>query len=278
VRLKNHQSAPPFWQKAEETTERVSSDPELIVDLEGFEGPLDLLLHLARKQKVDLAQISLMALVEQYLAFIDAAQKLRLELAADYLVMAAWLAYLKSRLLLPKQDGEESEAGAELLGEILAFRLKRLEAMRMAAENLFHRDLLGRDVFGRGMPEMRVMERKNRFDLSLYELLIAYTGLRQRNGARQVFVGGRKVWSLEEARSLLERLLGKAAVEDWVNLDHLLLAYLPDEQERISALASSFAVSLEMVRMGEVEIQQSQAFAPLYLRPKATLSADKEHG
>jgi len=272
VTAQNRQSASTFWQGGKETAERSSRDPELVVDLEGFEGPLDLLLHLARQQKVDLAQISLLALVEQYLAFVEAAQKLRLDLAADYLVMAAWLAYLKSRLLIPIKAGEEEEENGELLGEILAFRLKRLEAMRNAAEDLFRRDLLGRDVFARAMPEMRVVERKNRFELSLYDLLIAYTSLRQRNGASQVFVGGRKVWSLETARALLEHLLGGATLGEWAELNNFLFSYLPDETEHVSALASSFAASLEMVRTGEVEIQQSQAFAPLYLRFKGALS------
>jgi len=259
----------PLWQQqAEPMTDRASTDPELVVDIEGFEGPLDLLLHLARKQKVDLAQISLLALVEQYLKFVEAAQKLRLELAADYLVMAAWLAYLKSRLLVPKSTDAEAEPDGEMLSELLSLRLKRLEAMRVAAEALFHRDRLGHDIFSRGMPEMVVRTRKNRFDVSLYELLTAYAGLRQRNSVTQVAVGGRKVWSLEQARLMLERLLGEGATGDWVALGMFLESYLPATPERISALASAFAASLEMVREGEIEIQQSCAFAPLYLRPK----------
>jgi len=253
--------------------DRASTDPELVVDCQGFEGPLDLLLHLARKQKVDLAQISLLALVEQYLTFVEAAQKLRLELAADYLVMAAWLAYLKSRLLVPKKNSEELEPGGEILSEILSFRLRRLEAMREAASALFHRDQLGHDIFSRGMPEMVIVERKNRFDVSLYELLTAYAGLRQRNTVTQVAVGGRKVWSLEGARAMLERLLGAAAAGDWVDLNNSLTSYLSDMPERISALASAFAASLEMVREGKIEIQQRHAFAPLYLRPKTPLSS-----
>jgi len=267
----------PLWKEAEATSERASTDPELVVDLEGFEGPLDLLLHLARQQKVDLAQISLLALVEQYLAFVEAAQKLRLELAADYLVMAAWLAYLKSRLLIPKQAGDRVEADGEALGEILAFRLARLEAMRQAADTLFRRDLLGRDIFSRGMPEMRIKTRKNRFDVSLYELLAAYAGLRQRNGVTHVAVGGRKVWSLEAARLMLERLLGEAATGNWIELDQYLDLYLSNETERITARASAFAASLEMVREGEIEIQQVQAFAPLYLRPKTQRSFSHTH-
>jgi len=275
VAIKGNKATPPLWQEATETSQHAASEPELVVDLDGFEGPLDLLLHLARRQKVDLAQISLLALVEQYLAFVGAAQQLRLELAADYLVMAAWLAYLKSRLLVPEK-GSETEGEGEVLGEILAFRLKRLEAMREAADTLFRRDLLGRDIFSRGQPEMVVRSRKRSFDVSLYELLTAYTGLRQRNNITQVAVGGRKVWSLESVRVVLERLLGEAAIGDWIALDHLLTAYLPDEEMPTSALASAFAASLEMVRCGEIEMAQQQPFAPLYLRSISPLSGDSD--
>jgi len=264
-----------LWQENESLSDRASSDPELVVDCQGFEGPLDLLLHLARKQKVDLAQISLLALVEQYLTFVEAAQKLRLELAADYLVMAAWLAYLKSRLLVPKPK-DEAEDKAEMLGEALAFRLQRLEAMRQAAERLFQRDQLSHDIFARGMPEMVITSHKSRFDISLYELLTAYAGLRQRNSASHVAVGGRTVWSLESARLMLERLLGEAATNDWLELDQFFNLYLLNQQERTTALASTFAASLEMVREGAIEIQQSSAFAPLYLRPIVSTCSDKD--
>lgn len=248
-----------FWV---ESSERGVSEPALIIDIQGFEGPLDLLLHLARNQKVDLTRISIVALVEQYLRFIEHAQRVRLELAADYLVMAAWLAYLKSRLLVPKQVSDDGESGEEL-AEMLHFRLRRLEAMREAAGRLVERDQLGRDFFRRGAPEMVVVEKKHRYDASLYELLMAYAALRQRQSVSQVEVGRRTVWSLKHARSILERLLGHT--QNWQTLDQYLLLYIPLE-ERVTALASGFAASLEMVREGQMEIRQSEAFAPIYLR------------
>ncbi|TIP06357.1 MAG: segregation/condensation protein A, partial [Mesorhizobium sp.] len=153
---------------AENDDSRLTGDPSLVVDVAGFEGPLDLLLHLARNQKVDLARISILALAEQYLTFIEKVRALRLELAADYLVMAAWLAFLKSKLLIPKQPGEEGESGEELAA-VLQFRLKRLEAMRDASARLVNRNRLGRDVFARGMPEMVIIEKRNSFSASLYD-------------------------------------------------------------------------------------------------------------
>lgn len=249
----------PLW---EENSERGVSEPTFIIDVEGFEGPLDLLLHLARNQKVDLTHISMLALVEQYLEFVEHARRIRLELAADYLVMAAWLAYLKSRLLMPKRASDTEESGEEL-AEMLQFRLRRLEAMREAAGKLVERDQLGRDFFRRGEPEMVVVEKKHRYDASLYELLMAYAGLRQRQSVSQVEVGRRTVWSLKHAREILERLLG--AAHKWQALDQYLLLYIPAE-ERVTALASSFAASLEMVREGHMQIRQAEAFAPIYVR------------
>lgn len=241
------------------------TDPQLVIDVQGFEGPLDLLLHLARNQKVDLSGISIRALVEQYLAFVEQARRLRLELAADYLVMAAWLAYLKSRLLVPSPPGEDEGTGEEL-AEMLQFRLRRLEAMRDAAAKLFNRNLLGRDIFRRGDPEMVVVERKNLYSATLYELLTAYTGLRQRQAVSHVEVGKRTVWSLKNARQILERILGEGARHDWLVLDHYLTAFIPLREERVTAMASAFAASLEMVREGTMEIRQADAFAPLYIR------------
>ena len=169
---------------AENDDSRAASDPALVVDVDGFEGPLDLLLHLARNQKVDLARISVLALAEQYLVFIETARTLRLELAADYLVMAAWLAFLKSKLLIPKQPGEEGESGEELAA-VLQFRLKRLEAMRDAAARLVNRNRLGRDVFARGMPELVIVEKRNEWSATLYDLLTAYAVQRQRQAIDQ---------------------------------------------------------------------------------------------
>lgn len=250
----------------DEQVDRGLSEPLLVVDVEGFEGPLDLLLHLARRQKVDLARISVLALTEQYLAFIERAREMRIELAADYLVMAAWLAYLKSKLLIPEKDDDEG-ASAEEMAAILQFRLKRLEAMREAAGRLVNRNRLGRDFFQRGMPEAVVVERKSRFSASLFDLLSAYAGQRQRNAITNVQIAKRRVWSLKEARSILVRMLG--AVDDWSRLDLYLIKYIADPQDRRSALASSFAASLEMVREGVMEIRQEKTYAPIYLRAKS---------
>src|SRR5690242_14720903 len=168
-----------------ERTERAESEPALLVDVDGFEGPLDLLLELARRQKVDLHRISILALAEQYIAFIEAARRMRLELAADYLVMAAWLAYLKSRLLLPEPPKGE-EPSAEELASALALRLRRLEAIREAAKKLGERDWLGRNVFGRGAPEPVLVRKDTRFDATLYDLLSVYARQRQKQFNSQV--------------------------------------------------------------------------------------------
>jgi segregation and condensation protein A len=242
---------------------RLTGDPSLVVDVDGFEGPLDLLLHLARNQKVDLARISILALAEQYLIFVEQARKLRLELAADYLVMAAWLAFLKSKLLIPKQPGDEGESGEELAA-VLQFRLKRLEAMRDVGARLVNRNRLGRDVFARGMPELVIVEKRNEYAASLYDLLTAYAVQRQRKAINNVRIAKRSVWSLKEARDILTRLVG--SFKDWTALDKFLLDYLASPEERATATASSFAASLELVREGVVEIRQQEAFAPLYLR------------
>jgi segregation and condensation protein A len=246
-----------------EDDDRATSDPSLVVDVDGFEGPLDLLLHLARNQKVDLARISVLALAEQYLKFVESAKAMRLELAADYLVMAAWLAYLKSKLLIPKQAGEDGETGEELAA-VLQFRLKRLEAMREAAARLVNRNRLGRDVFQRGMPETVVVEKRNQFSATLYDLLTAYASQRQRQAITNVRIAKRSVWSLQEAREILTRLVG--SFRDWTALDHFLIEYLTSPEERSTAIASSFAASLELVREGRIEIRQTEPFAPLFLR------------
>lgn len=248
---------------AENDDSRLTGDPSLVVDVAGFEGPLDLLLHLARNQKVDLARISILALAEQYLAFIEKVRALRLELAADYLVMAAWLAFLKSKLLIPKQPGEEGESGEELAA-VLQFRLKRLEAMRDASARLVNRNRLGRDVFARGMPEMVIVEKRNSFSASLYDLLTAYAQQRQRQAINNVTIARRAVWSLKDAREVLARLVG--SVGDWTALDSFLIEYLAAPEEKRTAMASSFAATLEMVREGKLEVRQDQVFAPIYLR------------
>jgi len=250
-----------LWADNDES--RTSDDPSLVVDVAGFEGPLDLLLHLARNQKVDLARISVLALAEQYLVFIETARKLRLELAADYLVMAAWLAFLKSKLLIPKQPGEEGESGEEMAA-VLQFRLKRLEAMRDAAARLVNRNRLGRDVFQRGMPELVIVEKRNEWSATLYDLLSAYATQRQRQVIDRVRIAKRGVWSLKEARDILTRIMGE--MKDWTALDSFLIEYLTSPEDRATAIASSFAASLELIREGTLEARQDQAFAPLYLR------------
>lgn len=243
--------------------ERALHEAELVVDIAGFEGPLDLLLHLARNQKVDLSRISVLALAEQYIAFIESARSIRLELAADYLVMAAWLAFLKSRLLIPQPHKDDGPSGEEM-ASALAFRLKRLEAMRDAATRLVNRNRLGRDVFARGAPEHIPVERTSAFEASLYDLLQAYASLRQREAVMQVTIERRQVWSLADARLILARLMG--GLSDWTALDDFLLRYVGDPSQRVSAVASAFAASLEMVREGRLEIRQAAAFAPIYVR------------
>ncbi len=253
-----------LWTENEEA--RGVSEPSLLIDIAGFEGPLDLLLHLARNQKVDLSRISVLALTEQYLTFIDTARAVRLELAADYLVMAAWLAFLKSKLLIPKQPDDEGESGEEMAA-VLQFRLKRLEAMRDAAARLVNRNRLGRDVFARGMPEIVVVEKRNEYSASLYDLLTAYAVQRQRQAITNVQIAKRGVWSLKQARDVLSRLIGE--VREWTALDQFLISYMTTPQERATAIASSFAATLELVREGHVEVRQQDAFAPLYLRSRS---------
>jgi segregation and condensation protein A len=245
--------------------ERATGDPALVVDVEGFEGPLDLLLTLARQQKVDLAKISILALADQYLAFIEEARKLRLELAADYLVMAAWLAYLKSRLLLPDTNAPEGQS-AEDMAVALAMRLKRLEAIREVAERLFGRPQLERDVFVRGQPEPIAHIKRPQWSATLYDLLSAYAQQRQKAALAHVRLAKRSVWSLAEAREALERLIGGAA--DWTCLDEYLISFVVEPSLAPTVFASSFASSLELVREGVMEVHQQSAFAPLYVRKR----------
>ena len=245
---------------------RGSDEPTLIVDVEGFEGPLDLLLTLARQQKVDLARISILALADQYLSFIEHARKMRLELAADYLVIAAWLAYLKSRMLLPEPVAPEGLSAADM-AKALALRLKRLDAIREAGARLFERPLLGRDVFERGDPEPIAEIKRPEWSATLYDLISAYATERQRHALRRVRFAKRSVWSLAEARSILERLIGTSG--DWSRLDDYLLSFVVEPAMRATVFASSLAATLELVREGAVEIHQAGAFAPIYLRKRA---------
>ena len=252
------------WQASDEVPREGEA---LVVALDGFEGPLDVLLILARTQKVDLAKISVLALAEQYLSFIAQAQELRLELAADYLVMAAWLAYLKSRLLLPRESAGDDQPSGEELAARLAFRLQRLEAMRGAAATLMTRKRLGRDVFGRGMPEGVRTIRVRQFTAAIYDLLKAYSEQRKRTIKRVHVVPRRVVWSIKEARERLQALVGKCDAS-WVQLDLFLEQYGAAPDIARTALASSFGATLEMARDGLVELSQAEPFAPIYVRKR----------
>lgn len=252
------------FESAEIELDKGETEESFLVDVDGFEGPLDLLLELARRQKVDLAKISVLALAEQYLAFIDEARRVRLELAADYLVMAAWLAYLKSRLLVmgDKEAGEEPLAAD--LAAALAARLRHLEAIRSAAEKLVNRPRLGRDMFTRGAPEGVSVIRHSQWQASLFDLLSSYAQQRQTQALSRVTLKKRLVWSLAEAREALERLAGK--ISEWTTMDHFLIEYCVAPELQRTARASCFASSLELVREGVIEIRQDRAFAPIWMK------------
>ena len=242
------------------------ADEEIfIVDVSGFEGPMDLLLELARHHKIDLSQISILALAEQYLAFIDHARARRLEIAADYLVMAAWLAYLKSRLLLPEAATPDGPS-AEDMANALAWRLKRLEAFREVATQLMQRPQLQRDIFQRGDPEPIADIKHPQWTATLYDLLSAYAKQRSQAAFSHVQFKKRSVWALQDAREILERLIGQAG--DWAPLDKYLMEYLVEPSMRATVMASSLAATLELVREGALEVHQQSAFAPIYLRKR----------
>ena len=255
---------------AEQTTEWLEAaqaapadDEVMYVDVGGYEGPLDLLLDLARRQKVDLSQISVLALAEQYLGFIETVREKRIEIAADYLVMAAWLAYLKSRLMVPQAASDDEPTG-EMMAALLQFRLKRLEAMRLASQRLMNRPLLGQGMLVRGAPEPITVHRTALWEASLFDLLKAYAVQRERGIPTDYTPLERHVWSLQDARDILNRLIGDNM--DWVPLDSYLVEYLSSPEQRATALASTFASSLELVRLGQVELHQSLAFGPLLVR------------
>lgn len=236
----------------------------LVVDVDGFEGPLDLLLTLARTQKVDLRHVSILQLAEQYLSFVEAAKRLRIELAADYLVMAAWLAYLKSRLLLPPEPEAEGPSAEELAAR-LAFQLERLEAMRDAGARLMARDQLGRDFFARGHAEHVVTRRRVEYDASLIDLLRAYSRIRTREDYQPLHMNRAPVLTPEEAISRLRSLIGD--VMDWRTLQTFLPAdWRDDPKRRRSATAATFVAMLELVRRGEAELRQEAPFSEIMLR------------
>jgi segregation and condensation protein A len=245
--------------------DRGDTEPAMMVDVEGFEGPLDLLLALARQQKVDLAKISILALANQYLIFVEEARKKRLELAADYLVMAAWLAYLKSRLLLPEAAPGDGPS-AEDMALALAYRLRRLEAFREVATRLMGRPQLNRDIFARGAPEPIAEVKQSEYSATLYDLLSAYSSQRQRTVLSRVRFKKRTVWSLAEARTCLERLIGQS--EDWSRVDAFLISYVVEPALAATVFASSFASALEMVKEGLAEVHQKESFSPIYMRKR----------
>ena len=238
---------------------------DLVVDIDGFEGPIDLLLTLARKQKVDLTRISISTLAEQYLSFISAAKKIRLEIAADYLVMAAWLAYLKSRLLLPTTDDEDNSSVPEM-AEALTFQLRRLDVMRDAGEVLMSRPRLGRDVFPRGAPEGMDVVNTPVYELSLYDVLKSYADNRRRAKASQLTIEASSLHSLSDAIERMRGLIGN--LTNWTALSAFLPNGFMDGVVLRSGIASTFSASLEMVKEGRVEIRQSGSFGPIFVKKK----------
>ena len=256
--------------------------PAMHVDIDGFEGPLDLLLALARTQKVDLTRLSVTALVDQYLDFIANTQEMRLEVAADYLVMAAWLAFLKSRLLIPRDATQDDQPSGEELAQRLSFRLMRLDAMRDAAAQLLTRHRLGRDVFARGTPEGIKTVRETQYTVGIYDLLHAYATQRVHAIKQVHHVKRRTVWSIKDARQQLERLIGKSG-HNWLQLDLFLHQVLPigkadgtarSSETQRSVLAASFGASLELARDGLIEIRQDTAFGPLYMKARGPQRAE----
>jgi segregation and condensation protein A len=254
-----------FQQDALSVSERLAAEA-LIVDVDGYEGPLDLLLTLARTQKVDLRKVSVLGLAEQYLAFVDKARHLRLELAADYLVMAAWLAFLKSRLLLPPDPSEDGPSGEELAAH-LAFQLERLQAMRDVAARLMGRDQLGRDFFVRGIPEDVARTRRVSYTATLMDLMQAYARIRTRDEFRPFVMDRDAVMTLEQALDRMRGLIGYAG--DWTEL----ASYIPegweiDPARRRSATAATFAATLQLAKEGQIDMRQGETFAPIQIRKR----------
>lgn len=246
------------------TTAERQAEEVLVVDVSGFEGPLDLLLTLSRTQKVDLMQVSVLQLADQYLAFVEQARALRIELAADYLVMAAWLAFLKSRLLLPP-DPETEGPSAEDLAAHLAFQLERLNAMREAAARLMARDRLGQQRFARGAPETVTRSRQVAWKSSLIDLMRAYARLKTKDEFRPYAFDRKDIFTMEQALDRLRGMIGYAG--EWTDL----VSFLPhgwdgDPQRFRSATAATFAATLELARQGKLELHQSDTFAPITIR------------
>ncbi|MFX0544604.1 segregation and condensation protein A [Roseovarius sp. S1116L3] len=254
------------WEAQRDSVAERQAAEALIVDVDGFEGPLDLLLTLSRTQKVDLRKISVLQLARQYLEFVEKARQLRLELAADYLVMAAWLAFLKSRLLLPPDPEEDGPSGEDLAAH-LAFQLERLQAMRDVAARLMARGQLGRDFFARGRPEEVTRRRSVRYTATLLDLMQGYARTRTRDEFRPYAMDREAIFSLEQALDRMRGLIGFGG--DWTDIS----TYLPegfgtDPARRRSAMASTFAASLELAKEGRVELRQGEVFGPIELRKR----------
>jgi segregation and condensation protein A len=248
------------------------SDSQFVLDLDGYEGPIDVLLALARDQKVDLTKISILDLADQYLAFVSRARRLRLELAADYLVMAAWLAYLKSRLLLPEPEGEGEPSGAQMAAA-LAFQLQRLEAMRDVAGRLMARPQRGRDFFARGAPEPIPVVETPVYTVKLYDLLRAYGAIARRRHDGTLHILATEIYTMDDALRRLGDMLGQSL--DWRTLASFLPPEFVEGLRGRSALAATFAATLEMVRSGRAELRQETTFGPIYLRPAQVKSGDE---
>ena len=258
-----------------DTVERAPDEPALVLDLDGYEGPIDLLLGLARDQKVDLAKLSILALADQYLAFISQQRRLRLEIAADYLVMAAWLAYLKSRLLLPEPP-KDDEPSADELAAALRHRLQLLEAMQRSGTALMARPQLGRELHLRGMPEGLPTINRPVYELSLYELLSAYATQHRRQHTQVLTIAAPAFHSLDEALHHLAQFVGH--VPEWRELVGFLPPELRGGVMRRSALASTFAATLELARSGRIELRQDRTFGPIYLRSSAEREGGQQGG
>ena len=241
----------------------------LLLNIDGYEGPIGVLLDLARNQKVDLLQISILQLVRQYLAFVERAKQMNLELAAEYLVMAAWLAYLKSRLLLPRED-EGPDPTAEEVAEALQFQLRRLEAMQEAAETLRNRPQLGQAVFARGMPEGVSVKTETSWDVNLYDMLKAYGDIKKRSEESHYDLPEFRLMSMDDAMARLGRMLGKLPTKGihsvWTTLESFIPEGIKDRLYGRSAMASTFTAGLELAKQGKLEIKQDGLFRPIYMR------------
>ena len=254
----------------------------LLLNIDGYEGPIDVLLDMARTQKVDLREISILQLARQYLQFVDRAKELRLDLAAEYLVMAAWLAYLKSRLLLPREEGDEGELDAEQMAAALQFQLRRLEAMKSAADQLLERPRLGQDFFARGMPEVLKVRQNASYDATLYDLLKAYGDIHRRQDHQTYALPAFSVMSMDEAVERMTRMLGNLPRSGphsvWTTMQSFLPENVQDPLFYRSSVASTFTAGLELAKQGKLEIRQDGPFRPIYLRTANREVGERENG